>query len=120
MKYIVHGKEISQEEFLRGADGIKNIIADRKTPGGHETYWGTGHESLSSGVMPHQASEHAAWCRDKGLVGVEIRRDGAAEFNSPGSKTKYLNARGLVDVTSERSGQYRKVGGEFVEQGGKR
>lgn len=82
---------------------FQSMVASRTPPGGHEKYWGTGHESLSCAVPAAQAKEHHEWCQKEGLAGIEVKPDGTVVTNSPQSKDKYLKARGLIDANTAGS-----------------
>jgi beta-galactosidase/beta-glucuronidase len=79
---------------------IEQMLEQHRAPGGHEPYWGAGHESLSAGIPASQAREHYEWCRSQGLTGIQINdeRDGMATVSgsSPGNWKKYLDAKGMV------------------------
>jgi len=106
MKYRINGQEVSQKEFTsrHNKTGKLQAIFDTKTaPGGHEPYWGTGHNSISAGVPSGQAQEHHDWCVSQGLTGVEVLKDGSVNSASPENHRKYLKARGLADAGSAGS-----------------
>lgn len=106
MKFIVNGKEVTQEAFQArhaGQGKLKDMLETRTAPGGHEPYWGVGHESMASGVPSSQAQEHHEWCQNEGLTGVEVQKDGTVKTSSPENRRKYLAARGLADAGSAGS-----------------
>ena len=79
---------------------LDDMLRAKKAPGGHEAYWGAGHESLSAGIPASQAQEHYEWCREQGLTGIQINnaQDGMATVSgsSPGNWKQYLDAKGMV------------------------
>jgi len=79
---------------------LDDMLKARKAPGGHECYWGSGHESLSAGIPVSQAKEHADWIREQGLSGITVNdtKDGLASVSgaSPGNWKKYLDAKGMI------------------------
>jgi len=100
--YKINNQEVTQEEFeehSKSSSKLKDMLSAprRAAPGGHEKYWGTGHESLAMGVPPVQAKEHHDLCVEAGLVGVEIRKDGCPEFSSPGNRAQYMKHFGYAD-----------------------
>lgn len=106
MKFMVNGQEVTPEEFRsrhRNQGKLKQMLETRTPPGGHEPYWGVGHESISSGVPSSQAQEHHDWCQSEGLTGVEVQKDGTVKTSSPENRRKYLAARGLADAGSAGS-----------------
>lgn len=92
-----HWKAMKSEDLTRN---LMTMFQSRVAPRGHMPHWGTGHESIACGVPKAQAAEHAEWCRNEGLVGVEVQPDGNVVTNSPGGRQKYLNARNLVDAST--------------------
>jgi hypothetical protein len=100
--YRKNGQQVTREQWLgshrRRKANMAGIIEARRPPGGHEPYWGCGHESMASGVPAEQAKEHHDWCQSQGLVGVEVKKDGNVVTNSPGGRQAYLAARGLIDA----------------------
>ena len=108
--YRRNGVEMTREELLNRSvlhGGIQEICDSRKPPGGHECYWGTGHESVSGGVPAIQAKEHHEWMQKMGLSGVEVLADGTIKTSSPGARAAYLKARGLVDAGTAGSGEMK-------------
>jgi len=106
MKFMVNGEEVSQKEFQerhRKQGKLKQMFDTNTAPGGHEPYWGVGHESIASGVPSSQAQEHHEWCQSEGLTGVEVQTNGTVKTSSPENRRKYLAARGLADAGSAGS-----------------
>ena len=89
-----------QRNAAQNESNLQDMFRARKAPGGHEPYWGAGHESLSAGIPASQAQEHYEWMRKEGIVGVSINdtKDGMATVSgsSPGNWKKYLDAKGMV------------------------
>lgn len=106
MKYKINGEEVTHAEFLarnRQQGKLQAVIDTKTAPGGHEPYWGLGHNSIGSGVPSSQAQEHHDWCKSEGLVGIDVQKDGTVTTASPGNRLKYLKARGLADAGSAGS-----------------
>jgi hypothetical protein len=101
MKYTINGKKVTREEFAARHEGngkLEAILETRQFPGGHEPYWGTGHESVSCSVPAGQAKEHHEWCQSQGLVDYSIDANGDVKHGSPEGRKKYLKARGMADA----------------------
>jgi hypothetical protein len=101
MKYRVNGQEVTPEEFRnrhQGSGHIAGILATRTAPGGHEPYWGGGHESISAGVPSSQAQERHDFLKSQGMTGYEILKDGTLKTSSPQNHAKCLKALGLADA----------------------
>lgn len=106
MIYRIEGEEVTREEFIahtKGRGNIEQICESQQAPGGHEPYWGTGHESISCSIPQGQAAEHQKWCEGKGLVDFSIEKDGTVKHGSPEGRKKYLKARGMADAGSAGS-----------------
>lgn len=105
---IVNGEKLEgaaldewrRKNAARNSATLADMLKSRKAPGGHEPYWGAGHESLSAGIPASQAKEHQEWIRQEGITGIQINdeRDGMATVSgaSPGNWKKYLDAKGMV------------------------
>lgn len=89
-----------QRNAAQNQSRLEDMLAAKKAPGGHECYWGAGHESLSAGIPASQAQEHYEWMQKEGIVGVSINntKDGMATVSgsSPGNWKAYLEAKGMV------------------------
>tara|TARA_R110000824_G_scaffold13979_3_gene60107 strand:- start:7045 stop:7398 length:354 start_codon:yes stop_codon:yes gene_type:complete len=106
MIYRIEDKIVTREEFVArklNKGKIEEVIESRTAPGGHEPYWGTGHDSVSCSVPEGQAGEHQKWCEDKGLVDFSIAKDGTVSHGSPRGRDTYLAARGMADAGSAGS-----------------
>jgi len=106
MKYTINGEQVSQEQFQnrhKKTGNMERMLETQTAPGGHEPYWGVGHNSISSGVPSSQAKEHHDWCVSRGLTGIEVQKDGTVNTASPENRRKYLAARGLGDAGSAGS-----------------
>ncbi len=101
-------REYEARNAERFRDNFADIVKHRKAPGGHEPYWGAGHDSLSGGIPVSQAREHAEWIRSAGLTGIQVNdtKDGMATVSgsSPSNWKKYLEARGMVSTSKNGVG----------------
>ena len=106
MKYMINGLEVTQEAFQerhRNSGRLDGILKSRQAPGGHEPYWGTGHESISAGVPSSQAQERHDFLKSRGMTGYEILADGTLKTGSPQNHRKCLEVLGLADAGSAGS-----------------
>lgn len=95
MKYVVNGKEVTQEEFSRKP--AKSGWLDAPFMTAH-TY--RDHDPLLSdglGVMKAQVPEMRQAIRKHGIQGVTVRDSGKLEITSRQGRKELLRMRGFVD-----------------------
>lgn len=91
MIYRINGKEVSRQEFLKGAraNGIPPMT---------NTY--RGHDPLISdglGVMKAQVPEMREAIARRGIQGVRVKDNGQLEITSRRGRKEVLRMRGFVD-----------------------
>jgi len=99
-KYVLNGKEVTREEFLKGAndDFLKAPAMVSNTYTEHDPLI-----SESSGVLPHQVKktrEKVRKLQEQGeLTGVRIQNDGSVAFTSKGESGRkgWMRYRKKVD-----------------------
>lgn len=106
MKYRINGIDVSQKEFAerhKDSGKLEAIFETHTAPGGHEPYWGTGHDSISASVPSSQAKERHDYLTKAGCTGFEISKDGELTTSSPENHKKVLAAMGMADAGSAGS-----------------
>lgn len=94
--YILNGREVSVEEFRRGA---KSDWLDGPPMASTSTY--TAHDPLVSdglGCLKKQVPELRETIRKHNIQGVAVKDNGQLEITSRRGRKELLAVRGLVDV----------------------
>lgn len=95
IKFKINGKEVSAEEFSKGAnrEWLKNRTLLPNTYRAHDPLI-----SDSIGCMKHQVPEMREVIRKHNIKGVQVRNSGQLEITSRRGRKELLNVRGLVDA----------------------
>jgi len=108
----MNGAKVSKEQFdkqterrVRLHGGINTIVGSNRAPGGHEPYWGTGHESFGLGVPPHQSQEYQEYLEKQGFTGFTITGEGSLITHSPENKRKIMEHFNLAEQTPYGTGK---------------
>lgn len=114
-KKLYHDSKEYKEWSAKRAEmtgGIESILASRKAPGGHEPYWGVGHEGIALAVPKSQIEERNELNRQYGVTGVEHCLDdqgrSVVKYSSPRAKAKYEALHGYGNATAAKG---ERIGG---------
>lgn len=97
MKYVLNGREVSREEWLRNAKGIDEVLASGVTGLGQSSA-GWPMRSVSCGVHPSQREQAIEDARRRG-VPTDFDERGRAIFTDPGHRKRYARAIGFQDLS---------------------
>ena len=94
MKYVVNGKEVTREEFLRKPkkDWLSGPFMTAHTYRDHDPLLSDG-----MGVMKSQVKEMREAIRRRNIKGVTVRDSGQLEITSRQGRKEVLRMRGFVD-----------------------
>lgn len=94
MKYVVNGKEVTREEFLRKPkkDWLAGPFMTAHTYRDHDPLLSDG-----MGVMKSQVKEMREAIRRRNIKGVTVRDSGQLEITSRQGRKEVLRMRGFVD-----------------------
>ena len=94
MKYTLNGKEVTREEFLKGAndDFLKAPALASNTYSQHDPLLSDG-----LGCMKKQVPELRNVIRQHNIQGVQVKDNGQLEITSRRGRKELLAVRGLVD-----------------------
>jgi len=93
--YRLNGCKVSRDRFLKGANGLKGILSERRMRCGMlPTCWPMHSDAL--GVHPDQRKEAY---EESVKMGVPTRfdDDGCAILTGPGHRKRYAEANGMFD-----------------------
>lgn len=94
MKYMLNGKEVTKEEFLKGAndDFLKAPALASNTYSQHDPLLSEG-----LGCMKSQVNDLRQVIRKHNIQGVQVKNNGQLEITSRRGRKELLAVRGLVD-----------------------
>ena len=92
--YVLNGKPVTREEFLKGAnnDFLKAPALTSNTYSQHDPLISEG-----LGCMKTQVNELRSVIRQHNIQGVQVKNDGQLEITSRRGRKELLAVRGLVD-----------------------
>ncbi len=94
MSYVLNGKSVSREEFLKGAnnDFLKAPVLASNTYSEHDPLISEG-----LGCLKSQVNELRNVIRQHNIQGVQVKNSGQLEITSRRGRRDLLRVRGLVD-----------------------
>ena len=94
MKYSLNGKEVTREEFLKGAndDFLQAPAMAANTYSAHDPLVSDG-----LGCMKSQVSDLRQVIRKHNIQGVAVKNDGQLEITSRRGRKELLRVRGFCD-----------------------
>lgn len=94
MKYTLNGKQVTREEFLKGAndDFLKAPALASNTYSQHDPLLSEG-----LGCMKSQVNELRNVIRQHNIQGVQVKESGQLEITSRRGRKELLRVRGFVD-----------------------
>jgi len=95
VKYTLNGKEVTREEFLKGAndDFLKAPALTSNTYSQHDPLLSEG-----LGCMKSQVKDLRDVIRKHNIQGVQVKNSGQLEITSRQGRKELLRVRGLVDA----------------------
>ena len=94
MTYTLNGKEVTREEFLKGAndDFLKSPAMATDTYSQHDPLLSDG-----LGCLKKQVPELRSVIKQHNIQGVQVKNNGQLEITSRRGRKELLAVRGLVD-----------------------